>query len=190
MWDRKNPKYNCVTFFPNFFSHYFIPLSKKSETSSIFSNNNDDKNVNVIDNNNVNNSVNNYVNNIANNNRRKHSELIQNDDDEEDTWSAKINPLINNESGIYSNNTSHRNSRKEINTNVNEIELLQTNSDKFYYILQKTKYFLSTCLGLSCLVFVGLCLFKGYSSFEAPVPTQIAIAAGALFVVFYCEGKS
>ena len=176
LWEPRNPKHSCRTFFPNFFSNYFIPIQKIEILSNIQNNKDTDGKLNK--------------------NKKNHKKLISQSDDndndndnEEMIWSNKMNPL---HSDIYSNNNSNRNSIKdnEIIGKLNKYSGKEEHiEDKCYFIIEKMKYFVSTCLALSSMIFVILCMIKGYSSFEASVLCQFSLAITALFIVFYSEGE-
>ena len=173
LWEPKKPRHSLGNFFPEFFSNYFIPIKKMEIVPNKENNKDVDDNMNK-------------------NNRNQQKLILQNEsdnneDNEDEVWSKKMNPL---HFDIYSNNNSSRNSVKDVikDERINKYQQ-ENNMDKCIYIIEKIKYFLSTCLALSSIIFVGLCMSEGYSSFEASVFTQFALASVALFVVFYCEGE-
>ena len=177
LWEPKKSEQSCRLYCPDFFSNSFTPINKMKIPSNIQNENHVDDSMNE---------------NMKKNHRKLISQNDDNDNDndnEEMIWSNKMNPLHND---IYSNNNSNRNSLKDIekaaklNKYSEEEEHIE---DKCYFLIEKLKYFLSTCLALSSLIFVILCMIKGYSSFEASVLLQFCLAATALFIVFYCEGE-
>ena len=179
LWEPKKSGQSCRLFGPDLSSNSLTPINKMKIPS------------NIQNENNVDDSINKYI-------KKNHRKLIsQNDDNDNDNdndneemiWSNKMNPLHND---IYSNNNSNRNSSKDIEkvAKLNKYSEKEEHiEDKCYFIIEKLKYFLSTCLALSSLIFVILCMIKGYSSFEASVLCQFGLAATALFIVFYCEGE-